>query len=267
MKPDILALLCDPSTHHALEFQSGCDARGSLQEELVNQTTGRRFPFRDGIPLFIEEHDISGSNQRYQRLYDRFARFYDFSTWLYSRWKGMSVESRLREYLDELEITGESLVLEVSVGTGRNLRFLPRGAKFIGLDISWGMLKQCQRNAEKWALEVDLVMSSAEQLPFKDEAFDVVFHFGGINFFNDKAAAIREMMRVAKPGTKFVIGDENERLARRYEKAPLTGRFYGQRREAIAAPIDLLPPEAREVHVRDIAGGDLYCLTFRKPRG
>jgi len=50
--------------------------------------------------------------------------------------------------------------------------------------------------------------------PSRTKPSTVVFHFGGINFFNDKAAAIREMIRVAKPGTKFVIGDENEALAK-----------------------------------------------------
>jgi ubiquinone/menaquinone biosynthesis C-methylase UbiE len=156
-------------------------------------------------------------------------------------------------------------VLEVSVGTGRNLRFLPRTAPFFGLDISWGMLKRCRRNAAKWKLDLTLFMGMAEQLPFKDEAFDVVFHFGGINFFNDRAAAIREMIRVAKPGTKFVIGDENEELAKKYEHLPVTGGFLRDRKQAITAPVDLLPAGLQDVRVKDIADGDLYCLTFRKP--
>ena len=73
-------------------------------------------------------------------------------------------------------------------------------------------------------------MGNAECLPFKDKSFDVVFHFGGINFFNDRAAAIREMIRVAKPGTKFVIGDENEDLAQRYENIPVMDGWYGNPR-------------------------------------
>jgi ubiquinone/menaquinone biosynthesis C-methylase UbiE len=265
MKPDFLAVICDPNTGDALEIVSEPDGRNRLQEALVNPKTGRRFPIRDDIPIFLEG-EASGSNKRYQDLYNRIAPFYDLSTWMYSRWKGMSVETRLREYLDELEVRAESNVLEISVGTGRNLQFLPHEARFFGLDISWGMLKQCQRNTAKWKLEAMLCMGTAEHLPFRDEAFDVVFHFGGINFFNDKAAAIREMVRVAKPGTKFVIGDENEALAQKYENLPVTGEFYGKRKNMITAPVDLLPPEMQEVKVRDIAAGDLYCLSFRKPR-
>lgn len=44
-----------------------------------------------------------------------------------------------------------------------------------------------------------------------------MFHLGGINFFDDKARAIAEMVRVAKPGTRIVICDENERGARAFE--------------------------------------------------
>jgi ubiquinone/menaquinone biosynthesis C-methylase UbiE/uncharacterized protein YbaR (Trm112 family) len=265
MKPADLSLVCDPETHGPLVLKDGPAGRGGSGEMLVNPKTGRQYVIRDGIPIFLREGEVGGSNRRYQKLYDRMARFYDFSTWAYSRWKGMSVEARLREYLDELEIAPGSRVLEISVGTGRNLRVLPRGAEYYGLDISWGMLRQCRRNAAKWKLDVDLFMGTAERLPFIDEAFDVVFHFGGINFFNDKAAAIREMIRVAKPGTKFVVGDENEALAKKYEKLPVTGEFYGRRGGAISAPVDLLPAGMQDVRVKDIAGGDLYCLTFRKP--
>jgi ubiquinone/menaquinone biosynthesis C-methylase UbiE len=265
METDILALICDPATRDPLEIRTEPGARGRRQEFLVNPGTGRRFPIRNGIPILLEG-EVSGSNRRYQGMYDRFAPFYDFTTGLYARWKGMSVEVRLREYLDELEVRTGSLVLEVSVGTGRNLQFLPHDGRFFGLDISWGMLRQCQRNAAKWKLDATLFMGAAEQLPFKDEAFDVVFHFGGINFFNDKAAAIREMIRVARPGTKFVIGDECEAAAQRYEKNPAAARFYGNRNDAISAPVNLLPPGMQEVRVKDIAGGDLYCLSFRKPQ-
>ena len=50
--------------------------------------------------------------------------------------------------------------------------------------------------------------STREELPFADNTFDIVFHNGGINFFNDKALTISEMLRVAKAGNKLLIADE-----------------------------------------------------------
>lgn len=266
MKLDSLALICDPITHDVLEILTKSDTHGRLQEFLVNPKTGQHFPIRDGIPIFLLEGEVSGSNQRSQAMYDHIAPFYELSIWLHSRRKGMSVETRWGEYLDELKVREGDRVLEVAVGTGHNLQFLPRSAQFFGLDISSGMLKQCRRNTAKWRLDVTLFMGTAERLPFQDKVFDVVFHYGGINFFNDKAAAIREMIRVAKPGTRFVIGDENKAFAQTYEKLPMAGGFYGDRKQAVSVLVDLLPPEMQDVQVKDIAGGDLYCLSFRKPR-
>jgi hypothetical protein len=73
------------------------------------------------------------------------------------------------------------------------------------------------------------------------------------------------MARVARPGTKVLVVDETERVAKAYEKVPVSGQFYGARPEAISAPVDLVPGDMRDVRVREIAGGELYCLTFRTP--
>ncbi len=266
MKSDSPSLLCDPTSHDILEIRTKSDAHGRLQEFLVNPKTGQHFPIRDGIPIFLRKGEVSGPDQRYQAMYDHIAPLYDPLTWLYARWKGMSVEARWQAYIDELEVRRGERVLEVSVGTGYNLHFLPHGGQFFGLDISWGMLKQCQRNAEKWDLDVRLFMGTAERLPFQDEMFDVVFHFGGINFFNDKAAAIREMIRVARPGTRIVIGDENKVLAHKREKLRVLDDFASNHKQTVSALVDSLPPEMQDVQVKDLAGGDLYCLSFRKPR-
>jgi ubiquinone/menaquinone biosynthesis C-methylase UbiE len=128
------------------------------------------------------------------------------------------------------------------------------------------MLKECRKMAYRQCLDVDLFLCPAEKLCFHAEAFDVVYHVGGINYFNDRAAAIREMIRVAKPGSKLMIVDETEQLASKYENVPGASGFYKGRGEKIISPVDLLPQEMQEVQIKDILGGDLYCLTFRKPK-
>ena len=44
-------------------------------------------PVRNGIPVFLPEDAVKGPNARYQKLYDRFAPFYDLSTRLYACWR------------------------------------------------------------------------------------------------------------------------------------------------------------------------------------
>ncbi len=250
MKPNTLPFLCNPVTHEPLRLVAEPDSDGSVQDKLVSVKSGEEFPIRDGIPIFLRDSDVSGPNKRYQELYNHIAPFYDFSMKVGAFLKSGGEGKRRTEYLQQLEIKAGDRVLEVSIGTGGNLRYLPRTAKYFGLDISWGMLKRCQKNLKARGIETELFLGAAEYLPFDDEAFDVVFHMGGINFFSDKAQAIQDMVRVAKPGTKIMIVDENERVAQKYETAPM----------------DLVPAGMQEVKVRDVCNGDLYCLTFRKPQ-
>ena len=118
-------------------------------------------------------------------------------------------------------------------------------------------------------MDADLFLGNAESLPFADESFDVVFHVGGINFFNDRAKAIREMIRVARPGSLLLIADETEEHVKAtYERGPITDRYYKNRSEPVNPPVDLLPPEMQEVklEILNVVGKNrFYALTFRKP--
>jgi ubiquinone/menaquinone biosynthesis C-methylase UbiE len=208
---------------------------------------------------------VEGPNARYQKLYDRFAPAYDFATRLYARWKSGADATRRKAYLELLELPAEGSFLEVSVGTGANWAYLNRNLDFYGLDLSAGMLARCRRHAHQLQLKFQLCQGLAEYLPFPDSAFDCVFHMGGINFFSDPGAALREMVRVAKPGTRLVVVDETEELARRGEKSLIGGAFFKNRPRTIVAPANLLPAGMHEVTVQEIWDRELYVLSFRKP--
>jgi ubiquinone/menaquinone biosynthesis C-methylase UbiE len=231
MESDVLSLLCDPDTRYSFELEGN---------SLRNTATGRVYPIRDGIPLFVST--VTGSNLKCKNFYDRIAPCYDLIQRLHRLFS--RVPDWRREILNELEVGVAARVLEVSVGTGANLPYLPRDAQRFGVDLSWGMLQKCQSNLKKRKLRAHLFQCEAERLPFRAEVFDCVFHLGGINFFNDRARAIKEMIWVARPGAKIVIADETEDAVK---------------------PIDAVPEEMQEVKMRETAGGRLYCLTFRKP--
>jgi ubiquinone/menaquinone biosynthesis C-methylase UbiE/uncharacterized protein YbaR (Trm112 family) len=253
MTSQVLDLLSDPETHTRLQLGDNY---------LMNPESGRRYPIRDGIPVFL--HDVDGLNRKYQSMYDRLAPGYDFAERA-CYWFSRKPNYR-HEYIGELEIAAGARVLEVSVGTGANLPYLPADIGFFGLDLSWGMLSKCTRNLKRWRRDAQLFNGEAEHLPFRDGVFDCVFHVGGINFFNDKARAIAEMIRVAKPGTKIVIVDETEKYVRQgYQRNPLTRSYYLGQEAAAVCPVDIVPAEMREVRARQITEGRLYCLTFRTP--
>ena len=94
----------------------------------------------------------------------------------------------------------------------------PDVGEVFGLDISLGQLSRCQGYLRRRNWDVDLFLGNGEQLPFADNSFSGVFHVGGINFFNNRQAAIDEMIRVARSGARILIGDETEKGAQGYEK-------------------------------------------------
>lgn len=265
MKAETVSLLCRPGTHEPLRLASESAPDGSTQEVLVGVHSGERFPVRDGIPLLLDQSNISGFNQRYQRLYNRVAALYDGGIRLAANVIGGG-EARFRgEYLRELEAPEGGRILEVSIGTGANLHYLHVKGAFYGLDLSWGMLKQCQGNLRRWGLEAELILGNAEELPLVDESFDSVFHVGGINAFSDRARAIAEMVRVARAGTKILIVDETARMMEAFTWIPGFRSWLQKFGDRFSAPTGLVPEGMKDIRVRDIAKGNLYCLTFRKP--
>jgi ubiquinone/menaquinone biosynthesis C-methylase UbiE len=254
-----LALLQSPYTQSPLQvvLKDG-------QETLVS-ASGESFPIRDGIPVVLKPEDLTGANRKYNRLYETIGGFYDDSQRVACALGGMDQAALFLSYLPLLEIKPGDSVLETSVGTGLNLKYLPRGIKLFGLDLSPEMLANCETNLRRWQLDADLFLGNAERLPFADSSFDVVFHAGGINFFSDRASAIREMIRVAKPGSLILIADETEAHVKdTYERMPITSGYFKDRQEAVAAPIDLVPPEMQDVQLKLLLNDRLYALTFRK---
>jgi len=169
---------------------------------------------------------------------------------------------------EDIEVKEGYKVLETSIGTARNMKYLPEKAFYYGLDISMGMLMKCRKNMTRWKREIELFQGNAEFLPFKEETFDSVFHVGGINFFNDRKRAIEEMIRVAKPGAKIAIADEMEKtIVKQYEKMPIAKKYYNLSKidkSRLVAPVDLVPVDMKDIKVKEILKR-FYILTFRKP--
>jgi len=258
-----LAVLACPVCHGRLAL-TGAAETGTLTCEMC----ARVYPIVAGIPQFVDPATLTGLNRRFSYLYDRFSWGYRLFSKVAFAYIGMPEEAARREVLDRLE-PGGGRVLEVSIGPGVNLPYLvgrPDVGEVHGLDISLGQLRRCRSYLQRQGWAVPLYLGNAEELPFGDATFDAVFHIGGINFFNDKQKAITEMIRVAKPGTRIAICDENERGARAYERTlPGFKRSFQGNRQAVTAPVDAVPPGMQEMHVFDVWKGWMYCLEFRKP--
>ncbi|NML38838.1 class I SAM-dependent methyltransferase [Chitinophaga sp. G-6-1-13] len=253
---ELAPMLINPYNHQSLH---------PVGEQHLEDVSGNRIPVVKGIPDFLALEKIGGMNRKYQRLYDSISPFNDIAEKVISFF--IDLDKLRSKWMADVEVKPGYKVLETSVGTGWNIRVLPDFAEYYGLDISGGMLQQAVRNMEKWNRSIQLFRGNAEYLPFRDNTFDSVFHVGGINFFDNRVRAIREMIRVAKPGTRIVIIDETAvHIQKRYRKIPFVKGYFnnGTTDEMRAlAPVELVPGNMRELEVKLLEHGRMYQLSFR----
>ena len=133
-----------------------------------------------------------------QRRYDRQARGYDL--------KDAPMELFARALRRRLWAKiGGGRVLEVGVGTGRNLSYHPPQSEVAAVDISPKLLAKAARKARKNGRPLELALMDAQGLAFGDGSFDsaaATFVFCSVP---DPLVGLTEVRRVLKPGGRFLL--------------------------------------------------------------
>jgi ubiquinone/menaquinone biosynthesis C-methylase UbiE len=138
-------------------------------------------------------------------------------------------------------------VLDVACGTGALTRTVaarvgPKGAA-IGLDVNDGMLAVARRKAP----QLDWRSGRAEALPFEPDSFDAVVSQFGLMFFEDRRAALAEMMRVLRRDGRLAVAvwDSLDRTPGYAAVTRLLQKLFGDRAaDALRAPFVLGDPSA-----------------------
>jgi demethylmenaquinone methyltransferase/2-methoxy-6-polyprenyl-1,4-benzoquinol methylase len=98
-------------------------------------------------------------------------------------------------------------VLDVATGTALVAGELAaRGAEVVGIDQSEDMLQGARARLSTWpelAPRITLLQGEAEQLPFRDGAFDALTFTYLLRYVDDPAATMRELARVVRPGGRI----------------------------------------------------------------
>jgi SAM-dependent methyltransferase len=111
--------------------------------------------------------------------------------------------------------------LELGCGTGfflLNLMQAGVAARGSVSDLSPGMVQAALRNAEHLGLDVDGRVADAERIPYDDATFDLVVGHAVLHHIPDVELALREVLRVLKPGGRFVFAGEPTRIGDRYAR-------------------------------------------------
>ncbi|MGC8640875.1 MAG: methyltransferase domain-containing protein [Isosphaeraceae bacterium] len=172
---------------------------------------GKVCPIRDGILIVKEQAD--DNNRVAQEFYDS-PLWPKFRFWEKFTWFCNGGERRARnQVLKHLPQQSGLKLLDVAVGDGVYLPWMPADWQIVGIDVSWPQLQACRdRTAGPSAR---LIQGEAESLPFVDAQFDAVLSIGAFNYFNDPEGSLREMIRVSRPGATIVISDEMPNLTDR----------------------------------------------------
>ncbi|MCL5026653.1 MAG: class I SAM-dependent methyltransferase [Chloroflexi bacterium] len=134
-----------------------------------------------------------------RRRYDRQARLYDLTEapmerLAFSRWRSL-LWSR---------VAGPR-VLEVGVGTGKNLPYYSPQWEAAGIDLSPKMVERARRRAATLGLAVELQVMDAQALAFPDASFDTVVATFVFCSVPDPVQGLREVRRVCRPGGQVLL--------------------------------------------------------------
>jgi ubiquinone/menaquinone biosynthesis C-methylase UbiE len=137
---------------------------------------------------------------RQQRVWDKAAPGYDKRIAFFERnWFAGG-----REWLGE---RARGRVLEVAIGTGRNLPHYRPDVTITGIELSPAMLAIARHRAADLGRDVDLRDGDAEQLPVADGSFDTVVCAFSLCTIPSPAAALAEMRRALAPGGRLLLVD------------------------------------------------------------
>jgi ubiquinone/menaquinone biosynthesis C-methylase UbiE len=167
---------------------------------------------------------VDFTSQEISRKYDRFARWYDWVEGI----PDLLGLSRLRR---QLLRRASGRVLEVAVGTGKNLPYYPLGCRVVALDVSREMLKVTRKRAGKLSMNVSFLVADAEALPFPAHCFDTVISSLSVCTFPNPVGTLEEMARVCRTDGKILLL-EHGRSDREW-----LGRWQDRHADKFATPL------------------------------
>jgi len=138
------------------------------------------------------------ASEKIRRRYDRAARFYDLFE---SPMEMMALKKWRIEIMKELK----GKVLEVGVGTGKNIEYYPEKIEITAIDFSEKMLEKAKEKAKKFNKKVAIMSMDVQNLDFSDNTFDTVFTTCVFCSVPDPIKGLEEMRRVCKPTGKIIM--------------------------------------------------------------
>ena len=94
------------------------------------------------------------------------------------------------------------------IGTGLDIEYLPKGARYTGSDITPLMLERADKRARQTGIEIKLECADSQQLPFETETFDIIVMHLILAVVPNPERALQEADRVLKNNGSIYILDK-----------------------------------------------------------
>ena len=197
---------------------------------------------------------------------DAFQRYDRGVTWVFESLNSDEQVNR-QKMCDLLHLKPGMKVLEVGAGTGKDSELIikaiaPNGEAYLS-DLSPKMLQLAKQRLNPEGVTVNYFIANGTYLPFEDNTFDAVFHFGGINTFAERKEAFEEFSRVAKVGARIVVGDESVPSWLRNEPTYKT-LMKANPMFADEVPLQDLPKNIENFELHWIFGFGYYVMGYNK---
>ena len=212
------------------------------------------FPIHDGILVVKEQTD--DNNRVAQEFYDSALwpkfRFWEKFTWCV-QWRRAPSANQVLKHLPQQP--GLNL-LDVAIGDGVYLPWMPADWQVVGIDVSWSQLEACRPRTA--GPPVRLIQGEAETLPFQDAQFDAVLSIGSVQLFQRPGRRVAGDGPRGPPGATIVISDEmpnlTDRMIGHKLGLPALDRWIVSRLMHLGDSFTEMVERYRDLDVRAIAG-------------
>ena len=238
-----------------------------LNARLIDSANDKIYNIHDGIVFITHPQNLNGLDKDFNEKYETNWHLYeDGMNWLFNSFYEKEEEVR-KKLIKPLNLKSNSFVLNISCGAGGDTKYilenLGNQGKLFNLDLSANLLRLAKKKFSHSEASQEFIVANASYLPFPNDTFDSVFHFGGINVFSEKKKTIQEMVRVTKTNGRIVFGDES---AAPWLRNKLFGKIIINANPLYKhqPPLNLLPTTATNVSLEYVLGNSFYLISFTK---
>ncbi len=243
------------------------DLKLNKKKNCLENKNKKKFYINNKVINFLNIKKLDDTEKKIKNEYDNFSNNYDkWITWMFKSFNENEKYQR-NKIIKKIKIKKNFKVLEVGSGTGRDTILLEkkigRNGKLYVQDISEKMINILQKKFKSNKKIIPFI-SNSDQLPFKNEYFDVIYNFGSFNEFKNPSRVLKEFNRILKVNGKVLIADENVAPWLKnttYAKIIETNNSIFERD---FLPLKYIPYGTKNLNLSWEIGNCFYVITYEK---